>query len=188
VGQGIGAGIVLGGEVFQGDGHGAGEIGHVAVVDDGAQCRCGRFGCLETVASSRAIVAAATAAAAANPRSPLRSALDTRGEITLDDVRQALEAGDETAHAVVVAAGRALGRAIAGLIGALNVNRILLLGSVADLGDIWLEAVRDEASRRALGMLVEQTRIDLGRSADDVVMLGASALLMTRELGLVPRR
>ena len=104
------------------------------------------------------------------------------------DVRLALDADDETAHAVVVAAGRALGRAIAGLIGALNVNRILLLGSVAELGDIWLNAVRDEASRRALGMLVEQTHIDLGRSADDVVMLGASALLMTRELDLVPRR
>jgi len=54
VGRGIGAGVVLGGEVFHGDGFGAGEIGHVVVDDDGAECRCGRFGCLETVASSRA--------------------------------------------------------------------------------------------------------------------------------------
>jgi N-acetylglucosamine repressor len=188
VGHGIGAGIVLRGEVFQGDGHGAGEIGHVAVVDDGAQCRCGRFGCLETVASSRAIVTAATEAARADAASPLAGVLARTGELTLDDIRLALDAGDETARQVVVAAGRALGRAIAGLIGALNVNRILLLGSVAELGEPWLEAVRDEATRRALGMLVEQTRIDLGRSSDDVVMLGASALLMTRELDLVPRR
>ena len=59
VGRGIGAGLVLNGSLFQGDGFGAGEIGHVAVVDDGAACRCGRFGCLETVASSRAIAARA---------------------------------------------------------------------------------------------------------------------------------
>ena len=46
--------IVLNGELFHGDGFGAGEIGHTTVADDGAECHCGRFGCLETVASSRA--------------------------------------------------------------------------------------------------------------------------------------
>ena len=53
VGRGIGAGLILRGEPFGGDGDGAGEIGHVVVEPDGAACRCGRFGCLETVASSR---------------------------------------------------------------------------------------------------------------------------------------
>ena len=188
VGDGIGAGIVLGGQLFAGDGHGAGEIGHVAAVDDGRECRCGRFGCLETVAGSRGIVIDATAAAETAPNSLLAARLAESGALTFDDVKAALDAGDETARRVVVAAGRALGRSVAGLIGALNVNRILLLGSVPELGDAWLDAVRDEASRRALGMLVEDTRIDLGRSADDIVTLGASALLITRELDLVPRR
>jgi glucokinase-like ROK family protein len=189
VGPGIGAGIVLGGELFQGDGHGAGEIGHIAVVDDGAQCRCGRFGCLETVASSRAIVDEATRrATGAGSAGRLGATLRANGELTFDDVHAALQAGDEQAREVVVAAGRALGRAIAGLIGTLNINRIVLLGSVAELGDVWLDAVRDEAARRSLGMLVEDTRIERGRATDDVVLLGASALLMTRELDLVPRR
>ena len=53
VGQGIGAGIVLNGQIFHGETFGAGEIGHVAVVANGRQCRCGNFGCLETVASAR---------------------------------------------------------------------------------------------------------------------------------------
>ena len=188
VGDGIGAGIVLGGQLFQGDGHGAGEIGHVAAVNDGRQCRCGRFGCLETVAGSRAIVLDATAAAELAPQSLLGRRLAQAGTLTLDDVKVALDAGDEPARQLVVAAGRALGSSIAALIGALNVNRILLLGSVPELGDVWLEAVRDEASRLVLGMLVDGTRIDLGRSADDVVLLGVSALLITRELDLVPRR
>ena len=77
VGQGIGAGIVLRGELFHGDGHGAGEIGHTSVVDDGVQCRCGRFGCLETVASSRAI-------------------LEQTGAPSLEHVRAALDAGRRT--------------------------------------------------------------------------------------------
>ncbi|MFL5679251.1 MAG: ROK family transcriptional regulator [Chloroflexota bacterium] len=188
VGHGIGAGFVLGGELFHGDGFGAGEIGHTVVVDDGDECRCGRFGCLETVASSRAILADASDAAAAEPGSRLGRALATNGELTIDDIRSAVQDGDESARRVVVAAGRFLGQAVAALIGALNIERIVLIGSVAALGDPWLEAVRDEAGRRSLGLLGRATRIDIGRTSEDEVVLGASALLMSRELGLVPVR
>ena len=128
----------------------------------------------------------ATAAAEAAPHSLLAARLAETGALTLDDVK-ALDAGDETARRVVVAAGRALGRSVAGLIGALNVNRILLLGSVPELGDAWLDAVRDEASARPRNARRRHPDRS-GRSADDVVMLGASALLITRELDLVPRR
>jgi N-acetylglucosamine repressor len=188
VGLGIGAGIVLGGELFQGDGFGAGEIGHTGVVDDGAACRCGRFGCLETVASSRAIVRTATEAARGAPESALGRILAAVGELTLEDIRGALEAGDEPTRRVVVGAARPLGQVIAAVIGLLNVRRIVLLGSVAELGEPWLAAVRDEAGRRSLGLLSADTTIELGRPNEQPVVLGASALLMTRELGLVPVR
>ena len=189
IGHGIGAGIVLGGELFEGDGFGAGEIGHTSVVDDGVECRCGRFGCLETVASSRAIVAQALEAAAANPEGELARRLAAAGdEPTIDDVAAAVRAGDEEARRIAAAAGRWLGRAVAALIGTLDVRHVVLLGSVTHLGDPWLEAVRDEAARRALTLLSRETRIEVGGAAEDTVLLGASALLMTRELGLVPAR
>ena len=188
VGLGIGAGIVIEGEVFNGDGFGAGEIGHTVIVDDGAECRCGRFGCLETVASSRAIVRAAIEAARETPDSALGRRLAADGDLRLEDVATALEDGDETARRVVVAAGRSLGQSIAALIGALNIGRVVLLGSVTTLGEPWLTAVRDEASRRSLRLLADDTRIEIGRPVDNVVILGAAALLMTRELALVPTR
>ena len=187
VGHGIGAGLVLRGELFHGDDFGAGEIGHVVVVDDGRACRCGRFGCLETVASSRAILGDATTAAKAEPESFLGRRA-TRRTLELADIRAGLDEGDEATRRIVVAAGRFLGSAVAGLIGALNVRRIVLIGSVAQLGQPWLEAVRAEASRRSLGMLSGDTRIELGHTSSDEVVLGASALLMVRELGLVPAR
>jgi N-acetylglucosamine repressor len=187
VGNGIGAGLVFNGELFHGDAFGAGEIGHLGLVDDGERCRCGRFGCLETVASSRAILARATEAGRNAPGSFLGGRLQRAGELTLDDIRAGLQEGDETTRRIVVAAGRFLGQAVAGLIGALNVNQIVLLGAVATLGEPWLAAVRDEAHRRSLGLISSGTRIELGRTEHDVV-LGASALLMTRELGLVPVR
>jgi predicted NBD/HSP70 family sugar kinase len=238
VGAGIGAGVILGGELFHGDGFGAGEIGHVVVDDDGAECRCGRFGCLETVASSRAILRRATEAAHADPESPLgrRLALieveaaaavaradgssattprDTRegggnrttngadttpnpGDGTtngaapaglgLEDVRAAIEAGDEGARRIVVTAGRFLGQAVAGLIGALDVEHIVLHGSVAQFGEPWLEAVRDEARRRSLGLLWRDVEVTLAAPIGDLVVMGASALLLTAELGLAAGR
>jgi N-acetylglucosamine repressor len=170
VGRGIGAGIVLNGTLFQGDGFGAGEIGHIVVEDDGAECHCGRFGCLETVASAPAIVARAR-----------QLGLDAQ---TLDDVRVALVAGDEHALAAARYAGRYLGRAIASLIGAVDIHEVVVHGPVAELGEPWLEAVRDEATRRSLPLLAESVEIRMARIATNETVLGASALLTTRELGL----
>jgi predicted NBD/HSP70 family sugar kinase len=188
VGRGIGAGVVIGGELFHGDGFGAGEIGHTVVEDDGSACSCGRFGCLETVANARAIVARAIEAGRREPDSELARRLSEHGDLTLDDVRQALEAGDEPARSVVIAAGRYLGRVIAAIIGILDVERIVLHGSVTQLGEPWLEAVRDEARRRSLDLLSRDVSIELAPPIGDLVVMGASALLLTDELGLALAR
>jgi predicted NBD/HSP70 family sugar kinase len=188
VGRGIGAGVVLGGELFHGDGFGAGEIGHTVVDVDGAECRCGRFGCLETVASSRAILRLATELAREHPASMLGARLAARGELRLQDVAASLNSGDENTRRIVVSAGRYLGQVVAGLIGVLDVERIVLHGSVSALGEPWLDAVRDEAGRRSLDLLAKDVSIELAAPIGDLVVMGASALLLTAELGLAVGR
>lgn len=189
VGLGVGAGIVLNGELFHGDRFGAGEIGHVVVEDaGGAACRCGRFGCLETVASSRAILAGAESAAASNPDGFLGRRLAAAGPLHIEDVRDAVEAGDDDAHGIVVSAGRALGRALAGVIGVLDVEHVVLHGSVATMGPPWLDAVREEARQRSLALLAKEVSIELAPPIGDLVVMGASALLLSAELGLVGGR
>jgi len=170
VGRGVGAGLILRGALFQGDGSGAGEIGHTVVDDDGALCRCGRTGCLETVAGMRAIED--------------RAAETTGEETDLETIRSAAEAGEGWAVTIVDEAGTALGRAIAALIGALDIHRIVLLGPVTELGNRWLAAVRREAEGRALAPLADEVDIQVHRSTSNVVIRGASALLVGRELGL----
>lgn len=174
VGRGIGAGLVLGGELFGGDGDGAGEIGHIVVDPDGAECHCGRFGCLETVASAPAILRAATAAGVHAD--------------TLPEVAAAAARGDDDALAVVRGAGRALGTAVANLIGILDVGEIVVHGSVTTLGEPWLAAIRDEATRRSLGPLARETSIVDGGVGEDLTLLGACAMLLTSELGLTVHR
>ena len=89
---------------------------------------------------------------------------------------------------MVLAAGRAIGAAIAGLTGALDVRHITIVGSATALGDRWFAAIRDEAGRRSLGTLARDTRIVDGGTGEDVTLLGACALLLTRELGLTVHR
>lgn len=174
VGRGIGAGVILRGELFQGDGYGAGEIGHTAVVDNGPPCRCGSRGCLEVMANSLAILA------------NLQGKIPASGAtLELEDVADACASGNEVARAAVADAARFLGTALAGLVGALSVRRIVVVGSMAVLGEPWLETVRATVRSRALPLLAVDTSIEIGRVDADAVVLGASALLLTRELGLL---
>jgi predicted NBD/HSP70 family sugar kinase len=102
----------------------------------------------------------------------------------MDDLVRAWLDGDPAARQAALEAARFLGRAIAGLIGVLNVGRIVLDGPVTGFGEEWLAAVADEARRRSLTLLSGDTQIEFGRLTEDVVVVGASALLITRELGL----
>ena len=169
VGRGIGAGLILKDQLFGGDGEAAGEIGHVVVDRDGDACHCGRYGCLETVASAPAVIRHS-------------------GARNLDELAKAAEDGDEDALATVRGAGRALGGAVAHLVAALDVRHITLVGTVTALGDPWLSAVRDEAASRSLHATGQETSIEDGGTGEDVTLLGACALLLTRELGLTVHR
>jgi N-acetylglucosamine repressor len=181
VGQGVGAGIVLEGRLYQGDGSAAGEIGHVGAADRTLPCRCGSVGCLETVASVRAMLERAAGLARSEPASLLH---DPAGALSPAAVADAADRGDETARAVIDEGGRALGAAIAGVMSALDVRRFVLVGTAVGFGERWLAAVRAELTCRALRRLAATTDVQLGRSSQDIVAVGASALLMTRELGL----
>lgn len=174
VGRGIGAGVILRGELFQGDDYGAGEIGHTAVVDGGPTCRCGSHGCLEVMANSLAILA--------NLEGKIPASAST---LQLEDVAAACGSGNELARTVVAESAHFLGTALAGMVGALSVRRIVLVGTLTVLGEAWLETVRATVRSRVLPLLAAETSIEIGRVDADAVVLGASALLLTRELGLL---
>jgi predicted NBD/HSP70 family sugar kinase len=143
------------------------------------------------VAAAPAILRRATEAARSDPSSGIGRRLKasgTRRAIELTDLRDALDEGDPEALRIVEAAGRALGAVLAALTGVLDIHRIVLLGSVSDLGEPWLRAVRGEALSRSLGPVGRATDIDLVRPSVNEVVLGASALLITNELGLVVQR
>jgi N-acetylglucosamine repressor len=173
--HGIGAGIVINGQLFHGDGGGAGEIGHVVIVPDGGLlCRCGNRGCLETVASAQALVKRAQVLACQSIPTQLPHPPQ---EITLDAIEQAFMNGDPLARQAVLETGRYLGMAISSLVGTLNIQKIVLTGDMTRFGRPWLEAIQGMISQTTLSRLAQETQIEIGQLGENSIILGASAML-----------
>lgn len=180
IGQGIGAGIILNGQLYYGDGFGAGEIGHVVVAEDGLLCTCGNYGCLETTTSTRSILRQAREIAGSQPTSHLAAA----AEVEWQTIVAALEAGDAATHTMVATAGKYLGVAIANLVGSLNIHHVVVSGRVSQLGDVFLDAARTETRRRVLPAMAAATEVAYSTLGSDIVILGSSAMTLKHELGI----
>jgi glucokinase len=169
VSTGIGAGLILRGELYAGA-HGiAGEIGHIVVQRDGPLCTCGNRGCVEAIASGTGIGRAARELAPQTPSSVLHR-LENPGP---EDVARAARAGDALATSILENAGAYLGIAIGTLVNLFNPQLIVLGGSVLKAGAPLLRPMRRsmtasswKASRRGL-------RIVPPALGDDVGLIGA---------------
>ena len=164
--HGIGAGILINGRLFQGDGGGAGEIGHVVVQENGELCRCGQSGCLETIASARAVVKQMKVG-------------------SLDEAISSFHAGNSNALAVVGRAGHYLGTSLANLIGTLNIQKIVLTGDMTRFGTEWLNLVGASMQTGAFSRMAENTKLEIGTLDYRACILGASAFLLLDDYSLL---
>lgn len=164
--RGIGAGILINGRLFQGDGGGAGEIGHVVVQENGELCRCGKRGCLETIASARAVIQ--------------QMKMDS-----LEDVISSFQDGNSHANAVIEKAGHYLGVALANVIGTLNIQKIVLTGDMTRFGEKWLNTVSTSMQTGALSRMAEDTKLEIGKLDYRACILGASAFLLLDDYSLL---
>jgi predicted NBD/HSP70 family sugar kinase len=165
VSSGIGAGLILNGRLYRGAAGLAGELGHVLVDPDGLVCRCGNRGCLETVASSGALV-------------ELLRRSQGSGVSVPEMLRMARE-GDLGCQRVIGDAGRAIGRAVADLLNVLNPELVVVGGDLAGAGDVLLDGVRESIARAALPAAAAASRLVAGVLGDRAQVLGAVALVVS---------
>jgi predicted NBD/HSP70 family sugar kinase len=160
---GIGAGLVVDGVLFSGATGLAGELGHVVVAPEGAPCRCGGSGCLETYAGQEALLAAGNA-------------------VSVPALLAALERGDETALAACTAAGRALGIALTSAVNLLDLDRIVLGGVFTQLYP-WLSGpVSEVLATRLGGLRGTPPALTASRLGGDAATLGAAGRVVHRVL------
>jgi predicted NBD/HSP70 family sugar kinase len=164
VATGIGGGLLSKGKLQHGINGTAGEIGHTVLVADGPVCRCGNRGCLETLASTRAIAALLS---------------ESRGEpVSTRRLLELCAAGDAAAQRLIADAGRALGVAVANLCNLVNPECVIIGGDLSAAGDILLEPIREVVSRIAIPSAAASLEIVPGVLGERAEMLGALALVL----------
>ena len=169
VGWGLGLGIIVEGRLLYGrDGY-AGEFGHVEAVQDGRLCYCGRRGCLETVASGRAIAELARERLESGAVSRLTTAVKNKfDKIDTQLVVEAALAGDQFSIELLDEVGRHLGTGVSTLINLFNPEVVVVGGRVAGAGQAILNPIRTGA--------LQQSHVKLGRDVKFVISrLGAKA-------------
>jgi predicted NBD/HSP70 family sugar kinase len=158
---GIGAGLVIDGQLFRGARGIAGEIGHVLVDPQGPICRCGNRGCLETFVAGPALCEL------------LRR---SHGPLTVAQLLAHADEGDAGCQRVIADAGRALGRAVADLCNYLNPDLVVVGGELSAAGDLVLAPMREAVRRFAIPAAAEDVEIVAGALGDRAELLGALAL------------
>jgi predicted NBD/HSP70 family sugar kinase len=164
ISAGIGAGIVIDGRLHRGVTGLAGELGHVRVRSEDAVCRCGNRGCLETVASTDALLELLRPAHGAG--------LTVRGLVEL------IAQDDAGAQRVVNDAGREIGRVLAGLCNILSPAAVIVGGDLGVVGDPLLTGIREALDRYALPSVRAALELKAGVLGDRAEVLGALALVI----------
>ena len=162
VGAGVGCGLVVHGELVHGSGGMAGEIGHIALDPEGELCACGNRGCLETIASDRAILAAI-----ARDGGPF---LTSVGEAAL-----LAREGNERARAAFARAGEALGRALAILANIVNPSRVVLSGEGVIASDLLMDHLAAALDRHTFANVAGIPEIVTRPLSDETWAKGAAA-------------
>lgn len=178
---GVGAGIVVNGQVFRGGAAGAGEIGHTIIIPQGGEtCTCGNTGCLETLLSEPVWIRHAEKIAASHPDSTLAATLkQSDGPSPIERVFSAAADGDEQAKKFIEDRSRYLGIALANLVNVLNPEMIIVGGMFAQGSDLILpvaEAKMKEAAFAGLGEKVKLQTTSFGWRAG---VIGAASLALT---------
>lgn len=161
---GVGAGLIIGGELYRGAIGMAGEIGHTTLDDDGAVCRCGNRGCLETKASAAIVLD--LLASGRGPGLTIEAA-----------TRKAIE-GDAACARVIGDVGRHVGVALGTLCNLLNPGIVVVDGQLVGAGDILLEPMRNALRRFAIPAIGASTPIVPSELRRRAPSMGAVALAL----------
>jgi len=163
INQGVGAGVIVGDRLLTGSRGFAGEVGHMVLQLDGPLCSCGRRGCAEALIG---------------PRAMLRG--DAASGRQLDEIRQRLAAKDPDTARAVKKAGAYLGVLLQNLASAYDPACIVLGGSVADLGDVFLQPALTALNDYSAAANLAPPTVRSSRFGPDAVAVGAAALARYR--------
>lgn len=184
---GVGSGLVIGSRLLRGADLGAGEIGHMILLANGGEkCRCGQYGCLETLVSESALIQQAQVLVQNNPAGLLAQLWHTGDTNQIDLIFQAARNGDLAATEIVNRAAYFLGIALANLVNLLNPEMILLGGLFAQGQDLFLPITQKTLAETAFAGLGKKVKLQATGFGWQAGIIGSAALALTNFFYLNP--
>jgi glucokinase len=169
IGTGVGAAIILNGQLIRGVKNFAGEVGHITVDRNGEPCPCGSRGCLDTYTSGPWL-------ARRYQRLLDQERQDPGIPITGETVACRAKDGDPLALQIMNEAGEALGIAVASMAMILDIELYVFGGSVPKCGDILLEPARKTVPKYSFRTVGPRVRMEVTQLGDDGPLLGCGWL------------
>ncbi len=178
---GIGSSFLINNHIYRGKMFGSGQIGHIKVADNGIVCGCGREGCLETEASSKAICHK-------YQRQLLQEQdiTSSHSEMMFNQFVELYQKDNPIALDVAERAAIIIGQSLYNFLITLNINKIILYGNTCALGNEWLNTItqqtlanpfEDKNARRQ-----DQTLVTYGNLTETERVIGMSYLWVEQEL------
>ncbi|USX48261.1 ROK family glucokinase [Lentzea sp. HUAS12] len=180
IGTGIGAALLLDGEVFRGAHGVAPELGHLRVVPDGRPCPCGKNGCWERYCSGTALSATAVELLAKHPGVSTVLAREAAGDsraVTGRRVAGAARDGDPLAKRAMADLARWLGEGLALVADVYDPEVIVIGGGVSTSAPLFLDDARERYASVVTGAGHRPlARIRTAQLGDDAGIVGAATL------------
>lgn len=171
-GTGIGGGLVLRNDIYDGPSHNAAEFGHIAVDPSGPECYCGNRGCVEALCRPATLVARARARGATGEPTRLGDEFD------YEQLCLAARSGDALALDVLTTAARDIGTAAVTLVNILDLELIVLGGrGLRHVTEIFRDEVARALATRPLARGTHTARVAVSTLGEDAAAVGAATII-----------
>jgi glucokinase len=180
IGTNIGSGIIVHGQLWRGSTHGAGEIGHITVDENGSLCACGNVGCLEGFVSKRGIFSYVEEALSQGRESLIVLPSGDRNEMGLQRISAAEAQGDALAHEAFQSLGRFLGVGLTTLVNLFNPSVITIGGGTPMASPTILDTARRYVNNHALRSARTELVIKKGKLGNEAGFIGAALLAQSK--------
>lgn len=175
---GVGLGIVLNGEVFQGASGFAGELGHIQMDPHGERCSCGKIGCLDTITSAPSVLRRIKKLLKNGQESILQKYADNLDQLTINEVLKAARKKDLLVAEVLQETGLLLGKGLAIAINILNPEIIIIDGILSQVGGQLTQPIKEAIQTYCLGAFVQKITVESTTLDGNARWLGTHAFVM----------
>lgn len=168
--NGVGAAIFLNGQIFEGSNSASGEIGHYIIKEDSIiQCRCGKYGCLETEYSEQAILNKTMIL--------LEEKNEKEDKLNIELVYKLAKEKENPYYSIIKEAAYETGKVVGNVLNVLDINDVVIAGDIVATGSVFLNNFKRGIDVMLLEEFSKKIKVNVSKLDDSLGIYGAISLI-----------